>query len=84
MPSLASCDHDVEHLVDHLRVERRGRLVEQHADRVHRQRARDGDALLLAAGELAGKLVLVRDQADAVEQLQAALVASSFGRGQAP
>ena len=28
-------------------------------DRVHRQRARDGHALLLAAGELAGELVLV-------------------------
>ena len=67
MPSFASADHHVEHLVDHLRVERRGRLVEQHGDRVHRQRARDGDALLLAAGELAGKLVLVREQADAIE-----------------
>ena len=33
-------------------IERRGRLVEQHGDRVHRQRAGDGDALLLAAGEL--------------------------------
>ena len=74
MPSLASVDHHVEHLVDHLRVERRGRLVEQHRDRVHRQRARDRDALLLAAGELAGKLVLVRDQADAVEQLAGLLV----------
>ena len=59
--------HHVEHLVDHFRVERRRRLVEQHADRVHRQRARDRDALLLAAGELAGELVLLRDQADAVE-----------------
>ena len=61
MPSFASCDHDVEHLVDHLRVERRRRLVEQHADRVHRQRPGDRDALLLAAGELARKLVLLRD-----------------------
>ena len=71
MPSWASCDHDVEHLVDHLRVERRGRLVEQHRDRVHRQRARDRHALLLAAGELPGELVLVREQADAVEELEA-------------
>ena len=59
--------HHVEHLVDHLGIERRRRLVEQHADRIHRQRARDRDALLLAAGKLARKLVLLRDQADAIE-----------------
>ena len=52
MPSLASVDHHVEHLVDHLRVERRGRLVEEHHLGVHRQRPGDGDPLLLAAGEL--------------------------------
>jgi hypothetical protein len=45
--------HGVEHLLHHLRVEGRGRLVEQHDLRAHAQRARDGDALLLAAGELA-------------------------------
>src|SRR6185295_14136672 len=43
--------HDVQDLVDHLRVERRGRLVEQHHPWLHTQRARDGDALLLAARE---------------------------------
>ena len=73
MPSWARPHHHVEHLADHLGVERRGRLVEQHHDRIHRQRARDRHALLLAAGELAGELVLVRRQADAVEHLQAAL-----------
>ena len=46
-------DHHVEHFLDHFGVERRGRLVEQHRDRVHRQRARDRDALLLAAGQFA-------------------------------
>ena len=66
-------DHDVEHLVDHLGVERGGGLVEQHADRVHRQRAGDRHPLLLAAGELAGKLVLLRLEADPVEELPAAL-----------
>ena len=81
---LGELDHHVEHLVDHLRVERRGRLVEQHRDRVHRQRARDRDALLLAAGELAGELVLVRDQADAVEQLQALARAPRPRCGRAP
>jgi hypothetical protein len=54
---LGELDHGVEHLLDHLRIERRGRLVEQHDLRVHAQRAGDRDALLLAAGELAGILV---------------------------
>ena len=67
--------HHVEHLADHLGVERRRRLVEQHHDRVHRQRAGDGHALLLAAGQLARELVLVRRQADAVEHLQPRLSA---------
>ena len=44
--------HHVEHLADQLGVERRGRLVEEHQLRLHRQRAGDRDALLLAAGEL--------------------------------
>ena len=48
--------HDVEDLLDHLRIERRGRLVEQHDHRIHRERARDRHALLLAAGELRRKL----------------------------
>ena len=45
--------HHGEHLADELGVERRGRLVEQHQLRLHRQRARDRHALLLAARELA-------------------------------
>ena len=35
-------------------VERAGRLVEQHDARLERQCARDGDALLLAAGSSLG------------------------------
>jgi hypothetical protein len=42
-------DHGVEHLLDHFRIERRGRLVEHHQLGVHAQRPRDCDALLLAA-----------------------------------
>ena len=42
--------HGVEHFLDHLRVERRGRLVEQHDLRLHGERAGDGDPLLLTAG----------------------------------
>ena len=60
MPSLRQLDHHVEHLADHLGVERRGRLVEQHHDRVHAQRAGDRDALLLPARQLSRELVLVR------------------------
>ncbi len=52
MPVARELRIDVEHLADQLGVERRGRLVEQHQLRLHRQRAGDRDALLLAAGEL--------------------------------
>ena len=73
-------DHDVEHLVDHLGVERRGRLVEQHGDRIHGQRPGDGDALLLAAGEIARMLLGVIDEADAVEQFAGARTAAGLLR----
>ena len=70
---LREADHHVEHFADHLGVERRSRLVEEHDDGVHRQRPRNGDALLLAAGKLARIFVLVRHQPDPIEHLQAAL-----------
>src|SRR5215469_12111078 len=41
-------DH-AQHLADELGIERRGRLVEQHELRLHRQHASDRDPLLLAA-----------------------------------
>ena len=44
--------HRVEDLLDHFRVERGSRLVEQHDLRLHAERTRDRDPLLLAAGEL--------------------------------
>ena len=69
---LGEVAHHVEHLADELRVERRGRLVEQHQLRVHRQRARDRDALLLAAGERHRVGVVLVREADAVEQLTSA------------
>src|SRR5688572_11263820 len=50
-------DHHLQHFLDHFRIERGGRLVEQHDLGVHAQRARDRDALLLAAGQLARILV---------------------------
>ncbi len=59
------------HLARDLRVEARGRLVDQQQLRVLDQRARDADPLALAAGEPVGALVHVLDQADAVEQAHA-------------
>ena len=44
-------DH-AQDLAHQLRIERRGRLVEQQHFRVHRQRAGDRDPLLLSAGKL--------------------------------
>src|SRR5262245_58958435 len=66
---LGELNHHVQDLIDHLGVERRGRLIEQHRDRVHRQPARDRDPLLLSPRELARVLVRVLLQADAVEVL---------------
>ena len=47
--------HDGEHLAHELAVERRGRLVEEHQLGLHRERAGDRHALLLAAREAAGR-----------------------------
>ena len=44
---------DGEHLADQFGIQGRGRLVEQHDLRFHRQGSGDGDPLLLAAGQLA-------------------------------
>ncbi len=45
--------HHIEHLTHEFGVERARRLVEQHDLGFHRKRARNGDALLLAARKLA-------------------------------
>ena len=77
---LGEVDHHVEHLLDHLGVERRGRLVEEHDARVHAERAGDRDALLLAAGELAGIFVApARGCARASDSSMATSSASRFG-----
>ena len=73
--------HHVEHLADHLGVERRGRLVEQQHLRLHGERPGDADALLLAAGELAGIFVDLVLEPDARQQLARPLV--RVGPGQA-
>ena len=62
IPSSARADHGIEHLLDHLRIERRGRLIEEHDFRLHAECARDGDTLLLPTRELGGILVcLIKD-----------------------
>ena len=45
-------DHHVQNFLDHFRVERRSRLIEQHDLRVHAKRAGNCHALLLATGQL--------------------------------
>ena len=75
-------DHDVEDLVDHLGVQGGGGLVEQHRLGVHGERAGDGDALLLAAGELRGDLMRLGRDAHALEQLHRALLRLGLGQAQ--
>ena len=75
---LGKFDHDIEHLVDHLRIECRGWLIEQHRNRLHRQRARDGNPLLLATGKLRGVFVLVFNEANAIKQFEALLTCGGF------
>ena len=67
--ALGELPHDLEHLADQLGVEGAGRLVEEHEHRVHRHGAGDGDALLLAARELAGEEVHALAEPHLGEQL---------------
>ena len=54
----------------HDRVDRAERLVHQHQRRVRGERAREADALALAAGELRGEALRVgRIEPDELEQL---------------
>ena len=50
MPPVARSAINAEHALDQFRVQRRGRLVEEHDLGLHGQGARDRDALLLTAG----------------------------------
>ena len=49
-------EHEVEHLAGGAAVEIAGRLVGEHAARLGDERARERDALALAAGELARQM----------------------------
>ena len=70
--------HDGEHLTDHFRIERLGRLVEQHDFGIHGERARNRDALALAAGQFAGHRLGLLGEADAGEFGQARSRASAL------
>ena len=61
---------DLEHLAGQLGIKRRGRLVKAKDIRLHRQRSRDRHTLLLSARKLAGVVVDLFLQADAVDQLE--------------
>src|SRR5690606_20868373 len=50
-PVFRKCLHHPQHFMTQFWVERRGRLIEEHQFRLHRQRAGDRDTLLLAAGK---------------------------------
>ena len=70
---------DREHLPHHLRVQGGGGLVEEHHVRLHSQGPHDGQPLLLAAGELAGVLVLLVQQPDPIQEAQGLLVGLGLG-----
>ena len=69
MPGRGEVAHDDEHLAHELGVERRRDLVEEHHVRVHHQRARDRDPLLLPARELVRVLLGLLLEPDRREQL---------------
>ena len=62
--------HDLQNLADHFRVERACRLVKEHDLRLHHERADDGHALLLPAGQLRGIGVSPVAETDALQKLQ--------------
>ena len=76
---------DVEDLAHHLRVKGGRDLVKEEDLGVHHEGAHDGDALALAAGELARVVVGAVRQTDALEQFQRprARVGARFSRDEA-
>ena len=68
MPLSRRLAHDLEHRADQLGIERAGRLVEQHHPRLERDRARDGDPLLLAARQLARRVAGAIGEADPLQR----------------
>ena len=73
---------DLQHILDHLRIQCAGRLIHQDDIRVHRQRPHDGQALFLSAGELARILVFLIQQTDLGQQLTGVLLCFFFALSQ--
>src|SRR5438093_9651458 len=67
-PSGRQLSDHVQHLADQLRVERARNLVEEHQAWLPRERADDGDALLLAAGQPVGILEALVGEPEALEE----------------
>ena len=67
-PSLRQVADHLQHLADQFRIERRGRLVEQHDARLDGERTGDRAALLLAAGQEGRIDVALFGQPDARQQ----------------
>ena len=66
-------EHDLQDVLGRLRVELRGRLVEDERIRVHDERSRDGDALAFAAREGVDTTTPQRVDADLVDHFLDAL-----------
>jgi hypothetical protein len=72
--------HDIQHFLDHLGIESRGRLVEQHDARAHCENPGYRNALLLAARELRRVSPRFLRNPDASEQFHATASASALDR----
>ena len=66
----AEVGDELQNSLDHFGIQRRGRLVEQHHLRGHRQCAGDRDPLLLATGQRAGTGIGLVLQANSVQLIQ--------------
>jgi hypothetical protein len=71
--------HHLQYLFDHLGVQGRGRLVEEHHLRLHGQGAGDCHSLLLAARELARELTRLFGYPHPGKHLHAQLFRLGFG-----
>ena len=69
---LGEAGHYVEHFLYHLGVERRGGFIEQHHIRLHTQRTRNRDTLLLSAGKLARIFARLLWNVDTLEEMTGA------------
>jgi len=79
-PFLGQRLHHRQYLAHHLGIERRGRLVEQHDLRLHRQRPGDGHPLLLTARQLVWPGVALVEYAHLGEQRVGAIARLPAGQ----